>query len=1109
MRHVRFRKLALAGFGPYRDRVEAEFSDGVNTLVAGNECGKSSLVAGLVATIFGLPAKGDPRGFTQARFRNWDSPQRFEGELLLEAEGEVYRLRRAFGTHEVSVSRVADGKHVPLVSGEDNPLARKRNAPYGKWLEAVLGMRSREVFEATFWVAQPLPEARELARSVQELLSGTGAGFAQALESLVAELATLTKATRDRGVTESNQRNDRELEKLASRLNELRLKTESARDTVDGLEAARERCNDVDARLSEARADLASKEATWTAWSEWRRLYAEYRQALREQSRIGEALKQALELSSEVRAGAVALQELYPEFQGAQDSAEASLDELVSLDQKLSEVRSAAQEIQGQLDRDRARCEELGGEMGALRRWGELGTSPEAETRNARRRAAELARGWSAFQASLAEAAGCDRVLAGELRVITDADPSELGALESYSATLTRLERDKVEAEFRWKAMDDQLRAFEGRRKEFGRRYSDLAALKPSAAEMLGRKLELARTERVLRQRLDEARRRLEAPPWLQAAIGLALALLAWVAAWFALRCGGRLTMGPSFWIPIGVAAMSGALGYLVSGRAYRRVRGERPRADAERLDRELDECSAEMAKIDAALGEFASGDEASLGALRMRISRRDEDARALDEQEAALPDEAERLKAQKTLERARRDYDAFVESTRGFSSRLGDIDQEYSRWKALTERRQRALGLAAEFARDHFSCEPGAAASADPRSPGTTEAWREAAKFAGIAEPDREVRTVGDLVGFLESRDAAWWDSVVREASRYEEILRNLRDLEAGLGTRQEQLARCEGRLLTLGRAYARASSELDAVLKAADGDPSKAKGRWLERRERAKELDTRRAALGALLGQHAVGSTRELHEKRIAADNHAVQALSAWKKLIDSNPGLPETDEAADPDRVEGKWRRLDDDVGRLREKVKSLEDEAHEATRGLARLEGQSPVNIAQAELEICRLEAEREAMETLADALTESCKELGAAIADFHSSHRARLEHAATLHFRRITGMEARGVVLDEEFRVSVDDGGRACDVAQLSKGARDQLYIALRLAIADLLASDVTLPMIFDDPFVSCDGARLPNLAETIRRIGNDRQVLVLSHLDALASWGPPVRIRRK
>ncbi|MGB4515861.1 MAG: hypothetical protein WBI64_08320, partial [Bacillota bacterium] len=79
-----------------------------------------------------------------------------------------------------------------------------------------------------------------------------------------------------------------------------------------------------------------------------------------------------------------------------------------------------------------------------------------------------------------------------------------------------------------------------------------------------------------------------------------------------------------------------------------------------------------------------------------------------------------------------------------------------------------------------------------------------------------------------------------------------------------------------------------------------------------------------------------------------------------------------------------------------------------------------------------------------------------------------------------------------------------DIAQLSKGAQDQLYIALRLAISDLLSSDINLPLIFDDPFVTSDSERLDKIGAALSHLGRERQIIVLSHNEDLRNWGVPV-----
>ena len=63
----------------------------------------------------------------------------------------------------------------------------------------------------------------------------------------------------------------------------------------------------------------------------------------------------------------------------------------------------------------------------------------------------------------------------------------------------------------------------------------------------------------------------------------------------------------------------------------------------------------------------------------------------------------------------------------------------------------------------------------------------------------------------------------------------------------------------------------------------------------------------------------------------------------------------------------------------------------------------------------------------------------------------------------------------------------------SKGAQDQLYIALRLAIADLVSSEINLPLIFDDPFVTCDNEELDNIGVALSRLIDERQIACPIH----------------
>ncbi len=1105
MKEVSFRRLALTGFGPYRDKVEVRLKDSVNTLIAPNERGKSSLVMGLLATIFGLPARTDPAAFGQARFRNWDNPPRFEGEVEFEADGAVYRIRRDFSTHRVSLARLENGKYVSLISGEHNPGAtRKPNVTYEKKLAEIFSMTSRDLFESTFCVKQPVPEAKQLDRNVQELLSGAGAGFAQALSSLVEELSTQTKATRDRGVTSHNQTNDRRLEKLCSRIAALQAEIESARHAVDSLQAVLKRLADVERDLDEARRVLKSKESILNAWSEWRRLAAEYRQALKEQSGLGSALDESRRLVAQIDLEAGNIQETYPEFEGAPDDIESRLADLISIREKLAEAARGISDVENAVKSKQAELERLTVELRTLRNWGDLGPGPEAAVRSMKRRAAELLQRWRDFTAGRRELAACEAKLSEKFSVFDEASPDELRLAESYSARLAELERDMDRARHELEAMDERIKAFERDRQDFDRRHAEIAAFGPGAADTLRRKLDALRRERDLKAALAERERLLVAPQGARAAAGLASALVAGIIAWLA---WGR-TAGPQgMWVSLDAAVLLGLAAYVASGALHAR-KVSATRLEARRLESELATCRQELASLGQAVAGAASSDEAALGALCAKAEQRDEEMRTLTAKKALLPTEEERKQAGEAFERARQERETFVKVTDKFSRRFQDVEAAFFEWKDAVEKKSRLETFIRDFAHESFGCAPEIVADASPAAPDVSDAWREVAEFVSVASSPGDARTVGDLVAFLEECDTSWWERATTEAAEYEKIARAIQAahaaIEAGtgqIGTRRVRHGEFEAKDQA-------ASRLLEIVLKASNGDPIEARRRWSERRGRIEKLERMRASFTTLLKQHGASSVDDLREKKTDADNNAAQALSDWKRLVNQNPGLPEVDEADGVERIEARWRSLNNDVTALRDQVAGIEKERGDLSAEQGRLAGQTPVNIAQAEVELAAHKRQREEVELLADALTVACVELAGAVTDFQESHRGRLQDAATEHFRRITGVGGRAVVIDDDFRVHIDDGGMPCDPAQLSKGAQDQLYIALRLAIADLLAEDHCLPFIFDDPFASCDSARLANLGASLKQMAGDRQILVLSHIEDLSSWGAPAEVQQ-
>ena len=65
-----------------------------------------------------------------------------------------------------------------------------------------------------------------------------------------------------------------------------------------------------------------------------------------------------------------------------------------------------------------------------------------------------------------------------------------------------------------------------------------------------------------------------------------------------------------------------------------------------------------------------------------------------------------------------------------------------------------------------------------------------------------------------------------------------------------------------------------------------------------------------------------------------------------------------------------------------------------------------------------------------------------------------------------------------------------NVSQLSKGAAEQVYVALRLAFVQAVKESIQLPLLIDDAFVDFDRERRQAMIDMLQEMaGNHQQVL--------------------
>jgi uncharacterized protein YhaN len=99
------------------------------------------------------------------------------------------------------------------------------------------------------------------------------------------------------------------------------------------------------------------------------------------------------------------------------------------------------------------------------------------------------------------------------------------------------------------------------------------------------------------------------------------------------------------------------------------------------------------------------------------------------------------------------------------------------------------------------------------------------------------------------------------------------------------------------------------------------------------------------------------------------------------------------------------------------------------------------------------------------------------------------------FKDLTGGEyvsARKSAESEELQV-FDKNGASRSVIQLSRGTREQLYLAMRLGLIEQYEEKTErLPVMFDDILVNFDKTRLKAAVESIFKFAHKRQVIVLT-----------------
>ena len=147
------------------------------------------------------------------------------------------------------------------------------------------------------------------------------------------------------------------------------------------------------------------------------------------------------------------------------------------------------------------------------------------------------------------------------------------------------------------------------------------------------------------------------------------------------------------------------------------------------------------------------------------------------------------------------------------------------------------------------------------------------------------------------------------------------------------------------------------------------------------------------------------------------------------------------------------------------------------------------------QISRLEEELARQQAEYDALRLSLDALQAANTTLQNRFSPELGRRAAEIFADMTGSTWSHILLDREFHLSAESGSDPTrrSVQLLSAGTADQLYLAVRLAICEMiLPPEQNPPLILDDALLAFDDARLSTTLDYLTRLCAQRQILLFT-----------------
>ena len=180
-----------------------------------------------------------------------------------------------------------------------------------------------------------------------------------------------------------------------------------------------------------------------------------------------------------------------------------------------------------------------------------------------------------------------------------------------------------------------------------------------------------------------------------------------------------------------------------------------------------------------------------------------------------------------------------------------------------------------------------------------------------------------------------------------------------------------------------------------------------------------------------------------------------------------------------------------------AEACRESLHNTEQEIARLQGRLSA-LGDPVLVDARLDNVREEIQLLQtdyDALDVALEALQEADRQLHARFSPQLSDLAGRYFAQLTRNQYTQVSITRSLDLTVRAPGEISDrpLSYLSQGTADQLYLALRLAVSDLVLPDPqACPLILDDALLSFDDQRLRLALDCLTNLSRTRQVVLFT-----------------